>query len=152
MRFVSDSDDYSVRSAPDTMKGLGEVRRSPHTVVGRQQWSGRETLATLIATCLEDGATCTGAHALTKAVHLGTTTVVRLESPLDHGSTPTVAGRGSPSRMNCARCAHVTKRLYAKTPRWVNEKSPFGDTSLIALSARFHSRKVRVIRIHICEF
>ena len=47
--------------------------------------SGGEASATLAASRSEDSATCTGGHALTEAVHLGTTTVVRLVGPLAHG-------------------------------------------------------------------
>ena len=83
-------DEYSVRSATHTSKGGGKVRRSPHTVVGRKQGSGGELLAALATTTGQDGAASASAHALAESVHLGATAIVRLESPLDHGSTPTL--------------------------------------------------------------
>ena len=83
-------DENSVRSATHASKGGGKVRRSPHTVVGRKQGSGGDLLAALATTVGQNGAAGAGAHALAEAVHLGATAIIRLESPLDHGCTPTL--------------------------------------------------------------
>ena len=85
-----DRDENSVRSATHASKGGGKVRRSPHTVVGRKQGSGGDLLAALATTVGQNGAAGAGAHALAEAVHLGATAIIRLESPLDHGCTPTL--------------------------------------------------------------
>jgi hypothetical protein len=52
-------------------------RRSPVGVSGR---SSRKLVSALGATGLQNGATCTGLHAMAKAVLLGTTAIIWLES------------------------------------------------------------------------
>jgi hypothetical protein len=63
-----------------------EVARTDHPVrPGEHRGILRGKLgATLAAASSEDRATGTGAHTKTEAVHLGATTVVRLESSLAH--------------------------------------------------------------------
>jgi hypothetical protein len=68
---------------PIVIGGGDPVGVSQHS---ETRWLLRGELgATLAATSAQDGAPCTGAHTQTEPVHLGATTVVRLESSLAHG-------------------------------------------------------------------
>ncbi len=49
-------------------------------------WLGRQLYATLATAGGQNGAASAGAHTKAEAVLLGTTAVVRLKSPLAHGS------------------------------------------------------------------
>ncbi len=72
--------------------GCPEICRVNHAVRAGQHLaapvSGGQACAALATTARDDGAAGAGAHAQTEAVRLGTTTVVGLESPLGHDSTP----------------------------------------------------------------
>lgn len=64
-----------------------EVRRRSHSRAGRKHADlGREFGAGLGAAGSQNGPAGTRTHAQTEAVRLGALTVVRLESPLAHGS------------------------------------------------------------------
>ena len=84
--------------AASTLDRPAEVSRRRELVLLRKhRWcelSG-QLGAALTATRRDDGATCTGAHTGTEAVHACATTVVRLERPLAlcHGCSPCVVTR-----------------------------------------------------------
>src|SRR5699024_2205077 len=61
--------------------GAGAALEAPATRPG----SGRQRRTTLTTAGRDDAAPGAGAHAQTESVHLGTTTVVRLEGPLALG-------------------------------------------------------------------
>lgn len=86
--LFADRHEYSWGSATSTLEGSLEFDRAPHPVLGWKHVSGRERVTTLAATCCENGASGASCHALTEAVHLGATAIIRLESPLGHGSSP----------------------------------------------------------------
>ncbi len=70
------------------------THHDPKVLAASQARGGRQHLtpksgAAPAATGRQNGASRTGAHAQAEAVRLGTLSVVRLESPLAHGSTPT---------------------------------------------------------------
>jgi hypothetical protein len=67
--------------------GGAEVIRPRNPVRPGQQRLSGEFGATLATTSRQDGATGAGAHAQPESVHLGTTTVVRLEGSLAHGDS-----------------------------------------------------------------
>ena len=67
--------------------GGAEVIRPGDPVRPGEQRLRGEFGATLATTSREDGAAGAGAHAQPETVHLGTTTVVRLEGSLAHGDS-----------------------------------------------------------------
>lgn len=85
--------DHQRRSGARSLTGgCPEISRVNHAVRAGQHLaapvSGGQACAALATTARNDGAAGAGAHAQTEAVRLGTTTVVGLESPLSHDSTP----------------------------------------------------------------
>src|SRR5690606_24104023 len=126
-------------AAGTTAHRVGEVLRPTHPVLRRQHDSGRELLAALATTGAEDGAPGARAHAQPEPVHLGTLPVVRLVSPLAHGSTP--KRRLSTLRLG-SRCAaapllrtteavrrHHGRAVRTAWPRYASGRTPVNPTS-----------------------
>jgi len=78
-------DEGGVPTSHTTAHREREVASLTHPVRRAQHGSGRELRAPLATTSREDRAAGAGTHTETEAVHLGTTPVVRLKSPLGHG-------------------------------------------------------------------
>ena len=92
-------------------------------MIGAQHLS-RDLRAALAATRGKNGATSARLHTLAETVDLGTTTVVRLESPLRHGVPPKIKTYGSAQQklhpyLQCMGGAQTFdfKTLVVETPR-----------------------------------
>ncbi len=74
-----------------------ELRGIPQSMAGRKHTSSREFGAALATPGCDDRPTRPGAHSQPEAVHLRTTTVVRLEGALTHSDDFSQLGRSSRS-------------------------------------------------------
>ena len=70
--------------------------------------SSGKLVATLCATCLENGAACAGAHTRTETVLASLTSIVWLKGALHGASCGTSSGRST--RSICSSCASGTRR------------------------------------------
>lgn len=118
--------DHQRRSGARSLAGgCPEVSRVNHAVRAGQHLaapvSGGQACATLATTARNDGAAGAGAHAQTEAVRLGTTTVVGLESPLGHDSTPR-GERGNFPRSS-VRCVDAFSEVLTSA-----DMCPLGNT------------------------
>lgn len=93
---------HMLRSATHSPKCTIEFFGVPQAHLGRQQGSGRELCAALTATSCENSTSGACAHTLAEAVHLSATAIIRLESPLNHGSTPTLLMRETLAFTECS--------------------------------------------------
>lgn len=71
-------------------------------------------MASLAAAVRQYCAPRAGAHTLAETVHLGATAIVRLESPLDHGCTPTLIGRAMLALLIVYALAHTRLRDFTR--------------------------------------
>ncbi len=118
--------DHQRRSGARSLAGgCPEVSRVNHAVRAGQHLaapvSGGQACAALATTARNDSAAGAGAHAQTEAVRLGTTTVVGLESPLGHDSTPR-GERGNFPRSS-VRCVDAFSEVLTSA-----DMCPLGNT------------------------
>jgi hypothetical protein len=107
--------------------------------------SSGKLVATLCATCLENGTACAGAHTRTEAVLASLASIVGLKGALHGASYGTSSGRST--RSICSSCASGTRRTNAQAN--AQEAPPDTKSTYFADPvARTTTSGIRILDIH----
>ncbi|MEY4633766.1 MAG: hypothetical protein RLZ18_1138 [Actinomycetota bacterium] len=130
---VRSGHDDPVRECEQSQSGSGYGRSSGKLV------------ATLCATCLENGAASAGAHTRTEAVLAGLASIIWLKGALHGASCGTSSGRST--RSICSSCASGTRRTSAQA----NAREAPPDTKatyFVDPTSRTTTSRSRILDIH----